>query len=225
MDLDLISVDMFQTLVDVNTIREKAWQIFLGERYSVDTAQKGWDFTAQRILGFFSGEAVENDGFETVKSVFARVHAKAFQQFDIDFDHRKAASILARLHNDALPYPDTESFLDFIAGRYTVVISSDADRDMVSGLPYLKRSDSIFISEALGCYKMDRRNRFYLSVLNRCRVEPDRILHIGDSVADVVNPKRLGMKTCWINRTGSSWNHATEPDYIFPDLKSLMQVL
>lgn len=225
MTFELISVDLFQTLVDVASIREKVWQIFLGERYSFDRAKKGWDFTAEKILNFFSNEIAEKVEFETVKSVFSRTHAAAFQKFGIDFNHREAAAILARHHNHARPYHDTETFLRFIDGRYTRVVSSDADQDMIDGLPYPKQSDHTFISEALGCYKMDRDNRFFKSVLDRYGIEPHKILHIGDSAADIINPKMLGMKTCWINRTGAIWRHDIRPDHVFTDLKGVLQIL
>jgi hypothetical protein len=44
MGFQLISVDVFQTLVDVPSIKEKVWNIFLNDRYSAVVAQKVWDF-------------------------------------------------------------------------------------------------------------------------------------------------------------------------------------
>lgn len=43
-------------------------------------------------------------------------------------------------------------------------------------------------------------------------VQPQNIVHIGDSPADVLGAKRCGIKACWINRDGAAWEHKVRPD-------------
>jgi putative hydrolase of the HAD superfamily len=225
MEFKLISVDVFQTLVDVPSIEEKAWKIFLGGKYSPIITKKGSDYIGKRILNYFSREVLEKNKFETVKSVYSRFFSEAFQKFDVDFDPNEAATIFAHQHNYAVPYSDTEMFLGFIDDNYTYLISTDADNDMIGGMNYWKNSDKIFTSEDLKCYKMSKTNGFFKSILDYYQVEPKKILHIGDAASDIVNPKSLGIKTCWINRTNTTWQHEIEPDFRFPDLVSILRIL
>jgi putative hydrolase of the HAD superfamily len=225
MEFKLISIDVFQTLVDVPSIEEKVWKIFLKEKYSPIIAKKGSDYIGKRILNYFSREVLEKNKFETVKFVYSRYFSEAFQKFHIDFDPDEAAVIFAHQHNYAVPYSDTETFLEFIGDNYTYLISTDADNDMIIGMNYWKNSDKIFTSEDLKCYKMSITNRFFKSILDYYQVDPKKILHIGDSASDIVNPKSLGIKTCWINRTNTAWRYEIEPDFVFPDLASTLCIL
>ena len=154
MHFKLISLDIFQTLVDVTSIQEKIWRIFLNGKYSSERAKAGWNFATKRILDYFSRELVEKTEFETVKSVFSKCYYEVFLKFNIDFDHQKAAEILINYHNHAIPYSDADIFMNYIEDKYTYIISSDADNDMISGIKYLKKSDKIFTSENLKCYKI-----------------------------------------------------------------------
>ena len=225
MQFKLISLDIFQTLVDVTSIKEKIWRIFLNGKYSSESAKAGWDFATERVLDYFSREIIEKAEFETVKSVFSKCYSEVFLKFNIDFNHREAAEILAHNHNYAIPYDDAETFMNYIEDKYTYIISSDADNDMISGIKYLGKSDKIFTSEDLKCYKMSKDNGFFKSVLNHYRFDPNEILHIGDSAADIINPKNLGIKTCWINRNNTTWQHEIEPDYVFGDLENVISIL
>jgi len=225
MQFKLISLDIFQTLVDVTSIKEKIWRIFLNGNYSSELAKRGWDLATQKILDYFSIEIIEKAEFETVKSVFSKCYLEVFQKINIDFNHQKAAHILAYNHNYAMPYRDTEKFMNFIGDKYTYIISSDADNDMVCGIKYLNKSDKIFTSEDLKCYKMSKDNGFFETVLKHYKLNPNTILHIGDSAADIINPKKIGIKTCWINRNNSTWQYDIAPDYIFTGLENVLDIL
>jgi putative hydrolase of the HAD superfamily len=107
MKFQLISVDVFQTIVDVPSIEEKVLNIFLKDRYSAVIAEKVWNFIRKRVLNYFSKVVVETREFETVKFVFSRYFLEAFQKFDIECDHNEAAKFFAHQHNFAVPYNDT----------------------------------------------------------------------------------------------------------------------
>lgn len=225
MHFQLISLDLFQTLIDVTSINDKIWRIILSDNYSSESAQLGGDFLTKRILDYFSKEIIEKTEFETVKSVFSKCYSEYFLKFNIDFNHQEAAELLAHSHNQALPFADTDVFMKYIEDKYTYIISSDADNDMTTGIKYLEKSDKIFTSEDLRCYKMSKDNRFFKSVLDYYGFEPSKILHIGDSAADVINPNKLGIKTCWINRNNATWQYEIEPDYVFDNLEDVIGIL
>lgn len=224
MEFQLISVDVFQTLVDVPSIKEKVWNIFFKDKSPI-SGEKVWGFIGKRILNYFSKVVPETIEFETVKFVYSRFFSEAFQKFDIEFDHNEAAKIFAHQHNFAVPYNDTVKFLSFLDDNYTYFISTDTDNDMICDMNYWKNSDKIFTSEDLKCYKMSKTNGFFKSILDYYQVDPKKILHIGDSAADIVNPKSLGIQTCWINRTNTTWQHEIEPDFRFPNLVSILRIL
>ena len=52
---------------------------------------------------------------------------------------------------------------------------------------------------------------------------PAEVLHVGDHIEmDVLGAARAGLRSCWINREGHAWTHATlRPDLEFADLTAL----
>jgi putative hydrolase of the HAD superfamily len=57
-------------------------------------------------------------------------------------------------------------------------------------------------------------------------VEPERVIHVGDSVSDVLGAKRAGIAACWLNRTGREWQlPGSEPDFTIRRLDELFAVL
>ena len=132
---------------------------------------------------------------------------------------------MAAYHNDAEPFEDAENFMNYIDGKYTYCLSSDTDNDMITKNKFTQKSNMVFTSENLGTYKHFKENIFFRTVLDYYDYEPREIIHIGDSVSDVINPKQLGIKACWLNRNGSSWPHEIEPDFVCSGLDELKSVL
>ena len=225
MDIKLVSLDVFQTLVNVSSIKYKVWKIFLKKSYSAKLAEELWDLATKKLVAYFSNDISKNTEYESVKSIFSKCYSEIFQEFHIDFDHEKAGKILADYHNRAEPFDDTDVFMDFIENNYTYCLSSDTDNDMIKNLKYTKNSHMVFTSENLKGYKNSRDNTFFRSIFHHYDLEAHEILHVGDSVQDILNPKGMGMKTCWINRNNRTWQHKTEPDYICSGLKELMLLL
>lgn len=58
---------------------------------------------------------------------------------------------------------------------------------------------SFVTSEDARSYKP--RPEIFLRALELMDVKPEEVLHVGDSLSsDVAGAKRLGIKTCWLNR-------------------------
>jgi FMN phosphatase YigB (HAD superfamily) len=64
--------------------------------------------------------------------------------------------------------------------------------------------------------------RFFTQVLDFYQLQPGNILHIGDARSDILTPTQMGIQTCWLNRTGKTWQNEIKPDY---EVKSLLEVL
>ncbi|WP_152669206.1 HAD family hydrolase [Paenibacillus sp. DMB20] len=57
-----------------------------------------------------------------------------------------------------------------------------------------------FISEQYQSYKNDDKNTMFKELLKFYNADPRKVIHIGDSISDVVGAKREGIIACWLNR-------------------------
>ena len=63
---------------------------------------------------------------------------------------------------------------------------------------------------------------FFRYIIDYYNLPPANMLHIGDSKSDIITPKQLGIRTCWLNRRNLKWDHAVKPDF---EVKSLLEIL
>lgn len=81
---------------------------------------------------------------------------------------------------------------------------------------------NVFTSESMQVYKP--KSEFYLKILKAFTAKPDEVLFVGDSLTDdVIGPKKIGIKTCWINRKNAESDNI-KPDYIISDLTELLSL-
>ncbi|MNP83027.1 Pyrimidine 5'-nucleotidase YjjG [compost metagenome] len=74
-------------------------------------------------------------------------------------------------------------------------------------------------------YKNDCRNVMFGEVIAHYGVEPEEIIHAGDTASDVLGAARAGIKTCWINREEAVWQQEVKPDYTVKTLDELYELL
>lgn len=216
----VVSVDMFQTLIDVNSLRYYFWRKILGENFSESLAD---DYTTQwgRLFpDHFNNAVSKADGFLSLKCIFENFFADFFPQFEIDYDPGQAAQVQVDIHRSAPPYGDTAIFLEQIWERFYICLVTDSDNEMI--LPHLEKYGfkQIFISESLKAYKNDPENKMFQAVVSHYPIPPEKIFHIGDMESDIVGASNVGITTCWLNRDGKNWNHSIKPDY---EVKSLIE--
>lgn len=220
----VVSVDMFQTLVDIRSRVPAIWSRILGDAYTPDLAGR----YAAMLLGLavprFSAPD-DGRGFRTARSVFADCFAELFAAAGLNCDSAAAARVFVEEHGRAAKYDDTDAFLSAVSAEYPVCLTSDADVDMVA--PHLARFrfDRVFISERLQSYKGEPDCRMFASLLDHYRVRPEQVIHIGDSYADVFGAGQYGITTCWLNRTGQAWEHEVRPDFTVASLRELPALL
>jgi HAD superfamily hydrolase (TIGR01549 family) len=221
----IISVDMFQTLVDVNSRREHVWKKILGDVYSQHFAKECWEEANKVIFSHFNKYVSEEQCFRSTKYIFEKCYEEVFPQKGVKFDPKKGAEILASEHGYSCSYEDTEMFLKAVGEKYPICLVSDTDGDMV--LPLLKRFkfDKVFLSEEYQCYKFDPKSDIFHKVINYYKVDPSEIIHIGDGYSDVVGANRAGIKTCWLNRHGANWSHEIMPDYTVTSLREVASII
>jgi len=223
--IDVVSVDMFQTLIDVNSMRYYFWKKVLGKNYSEALADEYTKRWGKLFPDHFSNIARSTDGFSLLKAIFERFNTDFLPELNIEFNPENAAQIHVEIHRVAPPYEDTEVFLETMRKYFTICLVTDSDYEMIQ--PHLDKYsfDQIFISEKLKTYKSDRENRMFKTVLNHYSIPPERIFHIGDMYSDIFGAYKVGITTCWLNREVNKWNYTIKPDFEVDSLFMASEIL
>lgn len=213
---------MFQTLVNVYTRRAFIWKRILGDGYSKECEEKYAELVDKKVIEKFHEYASNANNFENLKTIFNKYFAEVFEEIKLQIDPGTATSIFIEEHGFAEPYEDSSSFLDIVSKDYPVCLVSDSDIEMVKPLLDKFKFDKVFISEEANSYKKDSESKIFKKVLDHYQVEPEKIIHIGDSSSDIIGASKVGIATCWINRHNYSWRYEVEPMY---KVSSLLEVL
>lgn len=221
----VISVDMFQTLVDVSSRQYEVFKRILGDLYDKVLAEECWEEANKILSDCLKKYITQSTSFYTIKAIFEICYQELFPQKGITFDPKKGAEILANEHGYSNSYLDAEIFLDVVKKYYPVCLVSDTDYDMVKPLLDRFQFDKVFLSEELQCYKHSQQKSLFQDVLSYYEVKPSEIIHIGDSFADVAGAKSFGITTCWLNRNSSRWAHEIKPDYIVTSLIEVAKLI
>lgn len=220
----VISLDMFQTLVNVQERTGHVWRRILLEDYSDERALE----LGALLLSHYHAQAGairDAGGFCTSNEIFRRGFEQIFRQHAVNFDDLTAVDILFAEHRQSALYEETERFLRRITGGESeVCIVSDTDILMLPDF-YKSYPIKLFSSEEYQSYKNDGLNRMFSEVISFYGVKPEEIIHIGDSASDVLGAARAGMKSCWLNRSGAEWQHEVKPDYTVSDLDEFYAIL
>ncbi|WP_042201669.1 HAD family hydrolase [Paenibacillus camerounensis] len=219
----VISLDMFQTLVNIEGRREYVWRPILKQDYSEERAL---ELGSLLLRSYYetAAEVRETGSFWTSKEIYSHGFQRVFGQHKVDFDYMQAVDILFAQHRLSALYDDTERFLEQVCREYEVCIVSDTDILMLPEF-YLNYPVTLFTSEQYQSYKNDSRNLMFNAVLTHYGTAPEQIIHIGDTPSDILGAARAGMTSCWINRTGASWKHTVKPDYTVVSLEECYGLL
>ena len=219
-EFKVISIDMFRTLVDLETVEYDIWRVILADRYTDALAE---EFSAHAGNSLFDYLPV--DGFIPLKSLFHKLFTALFANFNIEYNPDYAAKVWVQQHSMSKPFREIPVFLNSAGKKYLICLATDADDDMLVKLKDIYPFDSIFTSEKLGVYKADADGRFFKAIISHYGVIPDEIIHIGDGRREILSAHEAGMVTCWLNRKGLEWQHDIKPDYEVGSLIEAASVL
>lgn len=168
----------------------------------------------------------EYDEFQNLAATTEDSLAKAMADFGIEAEPRPYVEMLERMWSHARAYPEATAVLARMDGLPRAVVSNADDaflRDILTknALTF----DHVITSESVRAYKP--RARIFEVALERLRLEPDQVVHVGDSLtADVEGAGRLGMRTVWVNRGGLVRGASDpSPDHEIRDLTPLPALL
>lgn len=218
----VISFDMFQTLVNVNERIPVIWKRLYGNQYTKDLGMAAAKAVVDNIPAAYEKSIYP---FRNMEEMFFDVAEHAKKQVGFEAEPEEAAYQLMYQHGFAPFYEEVPALMDRIAKDFTIIISSDASHLMIEPIIGKLKADRVFISDDLECYKGDHSGKFFQTVLDEMNIEPDKILHIGDSSADIIGADSVGMDSCWINREQRTWKGSIAPDYIIHSLNDILRII
>ncbi len=159
--------------------------------------------------------ALHNKSRMSVEKISIKEGFRDFlKQNNVPFTEEQLEDIVyiwTNLVDDIGVYPDTFEILEYCYEHEGLKVGLISGTDQSSFEQADKRHslsdylDYVIVSYAEGFTKPDEE--FYNIILERTRFKPEEILMVGDSEdMDIVPAKKLGMKTCHINR----WDKKSE---------------
>lgn len=168
----------------------------------------------------------EYDEFQSIAVNTEDSLARAMADYGIEAEPHPYVEMLVKMWSHAKAYPEAQRVLAQTDGLARAVVSNADDaflKDLLrkNGLKF----DHVITSESVRAYKP--RARIFEVALDRLRVSPDQVVHVGDSLtADVEGATRLGIRTVWVNRAGLVRGASDpRPDHEVPDLTPLPGLL
>ena len=172
----------------------------LRERIYVENPQLGHDFTALRKL--------------SLREVFTPFGLNE-EWVELAYLEYFTARNAVECYTDALPA------LEQLAARVPLVSISNGNADLERiGLQR-------FFQFSLSAREFGTAKPHVSIFHNACErlgLAPHEVLHVGDDAAlDVLGAQQAGLRTVWLNRDSTSWDHPTAPDLTVTDLGELVR--
>ena len=222
--IHLISVDLFNTLVDLSTDRHTLWHTFLGETATPARVEQAWTLSTDRLFTMLD-QINTTARYQSLHTVLQACYTAVFAHLQVPFDPEEAARVATHYHAQRPWFPEAVPWLEAMRRRYHLCMASDADEAMVGEHVRQYPFDQCFTSERLRVYKGDAQNRFFGAIVDHYALAPGQMLHVGDTPAEIVAAQRAGLQTCWVNRSRRSWPHERPPTYEVSSLAALGALL
>src|SRR5262249_14508165 len=95
--IQLVSIDLFDTLVDVSTGRHALWQTFLGETSTTTSVEQAWTLTNQ-VLYTALDQLNTTSTYQSLYTVLQACYTEVFARLQVAFDAGEAAHEAVRYH-------------------------------------------------------------------------------------------------------------------------------
>jgi 2-haloalkanoic acid dehalogenase type II len=172
---------------------------------SVDEVFGAW------IDGYW--DATQRAPFRTLRQIQRDIFASLLRGFDVGADPEPYVDLFFELTTRVELFPEVPAVFAALRGTRTAIVSN-ADREHLAAWTFTLPVEFAVVSEDVGAYKPDPR--VFRAALERLGLEPDEVLHVGDSdVDDVKGAKAAGLRVAWVNRRG----RARRPDVPAPDFE------
>ena len=169
-------------------------------------------------------EATQQSPFRSLRQIHTDILQRLLQRLRVDADAAPYVDLFFEVTTRVELYPEVREVLSALAPRRSAILSN-ADHEHVAAWTFTLPVELILISEAIGAYKP--HPLVFRTALERLGLQPDEVLHVGDSeIDDVAGAKAAGLRVAWVNRDGRARRGgAPAPDFEIRDLKGLLSVL
>jgi 2-haloacid dehalogenase len=218
---DYLSFDCYGTLID--------WERGIVEALRPVLARHGVTRSDEEMLNIF-GEVestIQRGSYRPYREVLAATLDGIGEQlgFKPTDDERTAFGGSVA---DWPAFPDSAEGLKALSTRFKLVILSNIDDDLFAYSAKRLGVDfaDVITAQQAGSYKPNPHN--FELLLERTGNQPDRLLHVAQSLFHDIAPARaLGLTTVWVNRRhdrpgfGATPPATATPDLEVPDLRTL----
>jgi 2-haloalkanoic acid dehalogenase type II len=216
----LLSFDVYGTLVNTPPANAKAFRTIVEESGAshVDPMAVYQFWEARNIAHY-------GEPYHSYKEICRSSLEEAFREFGISGGTGDLIERYFAIFAEMELYPDVLPTLEKLSRTHRLALVSNIDDDLLSATRLHREFDLVCTAERARGYKPDGTLFRYL--IANAGVELPEILHSGQSqFTDMVGGKPLGLTIAWINRRGIALHDSVpSPDYVFPDIRSLLPLL
>jgi len=169
-------------------------------------------------------EETQRPPFRTLRELEGQLLRRVLDRYGVDADAAPYVELFFQVTTRIELYPEALDVLRAL-GPLRAAIVSNADREHVAAWNVALPVEFVLISEVVGAYKP--HPAMFERAIERLGVEPDEVLHVGDSdVDDVKGAKAAGLHVAWVNRDGRARRPGVPtPDFEIRDLSALPALL
>ena len=163
--------------------------------------------------------------FKTEREIFTARIKMLYNKYGVSHDAATDAHLLMEKSKNRCVFDDVIPTLENLKGICNIYIGSNTDNDVLEAVMQKNgiAVDKIYTSENLRCYKPSAT--FYNEIVKENGLLYNEVLFVGDSlIDDVLGPKNVNIKTCWLNREGKPRTEII-PDYEIRSLTELTQII
>jgi 2-haloacid dehalogenase len=182
---------------------------------------KGCAISDAKILVLYSEfEPREQAGqYRAYRDVLASVVRDFAQELRFEVSDSEVDGLAESIRNWQ-PFADTVTGLQRLHSRYKLAVLSNVDDDLFAyTAPKLEvQFDTVVTAQQVQSYKPSLNN--FESLLRRCAIPRECLLHVAESLYHDVAPARsLGIATVWVNRRQGREAAASKLADVQPDLE------
>jgi putative hydrolase of the HAD superfamily len=206
-EFQIISFDAYDTLFPVSPQIEKLRPL-LSKNYADDWDKNLWARLTDGISQFFHERRLTgSEEFVNARYVyrFALMNSKLNAEIDICIDD--AVELITRAHAEAEALPGAGELIQSLRAQYKmVVLCTDSDNDFLAKTLAKNNLsfDLVVSSESVRGYKTDPNRGVFHHLLELTKENPEQILHIGDSLSDIVGARKMGISVWLFNPVGKA---------------------